>query len=466
MPNRKCDKNSCDIDGSITVLYCEGHNGILLNADQLAKEMAVASAGLSAGNCYKLNRLSPSKTQPCTFQRDDLDSQQPLCGYGQQIAMTMGDLLMMTLPNATMTFAINATQSGTTVTDQLYQHPVYQHQFLFNVICSILMIIVAIVGLIGNTIFIQLFWQSSSPTSMDILLTGLAAADNVLLLSGTPVFSVIALYTYSPSVQLMKVMNYLTVTLYPISMMAHCASVWTMVSVSVERYIAVCHPLAVRSICSPRKSVTCLVIITVLSVAYNFCRFWEYKLNSRHDVVSYLRSNELYVQVFVHWMYFFTVFGIPLLTLASVNCCIVNTIFRARRLRSTMSRSQLRQHRLAVMMVVLVLVFFVSNSLAFVLNALEAAGFFDNVKYDRYIFYCLTDVNNLLIEFNSSINLFIYLIFCRRLRARFWYLFHCTKPEGKIPLFPFKSVEQMPSLRRSTSAYRRCSSFAVTVSYE
>uniref|UniRef100_A0A5S6R5S2 G_PROTEIN_RECEP_F1_2 domain-containing protein n=1 Tax=Trichuris muris TaxID=70415 RepID=A0A5S6R5S2_TRIMR len=435
----------------LTVLYCVEQSGTSLNLKQLSTEMVVASTGLSPGNCFKLNKLLPSKIQACTFLRDNLDSEQAFCGYGQPTTITAGDLLMITLPNSTMSLALNATLSSS-VSDQLLQHPVYQHHFLFNVICSVLMIIVAVVGLIGNTIFIQLFWQSSSPTSMDILLTGLAAADSALLLSGTPVFSVIALYTYSPSVQLMKAMNYLTVTLYPISMMAHCASVWTMVSVSIE---------------SPRKSVTCLVVIAVLSVAYNFCRFWEYKLNHRNDVVPFLRSNELYVQVFVHWMYFFTVFGIPLLTLASVNCCIVNTIFRARRLRSTMSRSQLRQHRLAVMMVVLVLVFFISNALAFVLNALEAAGFFDNVMYDRYIFYCLTDVNNLLIEFNSSINLFIYLIFCRRLRARFWYLFRCSKPEGKIPLFPFRSVERMSSLRRSTSAtYRRRSSFAVSVSCE
>ncbi|KRZ07344.1 FMRFamide receptor [Trichinella zimbabwensis] len=362
------------------------------------------------------------------------------------ILMTIGQLPIMGCTPSTENFnfslTTNWTSKGAIVFEEslsplLAAYPYPASQFLFNVVCSVLMIVVAVVGLVSNAIFIHLFRRSNStPTSMDILLIGLAAADNALLLSGTPVYSVIALYTYKPSEQLLKMMNHLTVTLYPISMMAHCASVWTMVSISVERYIAVCHPLAARSLCSARRSVAVLCVVTTTSVLYNFCRFWEYRINEHNHVVPLLRSNELYVQVFVHWMYFFTVFGLPLFTLASVNCCIVHTIFRARRLRATMSRSQLRQHRLAVMMIVLVVIFFVSNTLAFVLNALEAAGFFDNMKDDKYIFYCLMDVNNLLVEFNSSINLYLYLIFCRRFRTRFCRMLRCLNTASSLPL-PF-----------------------------
>ncbi|KAL1241783.1 G-protein coupled receptor [Trichinella spiralis] len=88
------------------------------------------------------------------------------------------------------------------------------------------------------------------------------------------------------------------------------------------------------------------------------------------------------------------------------------------------------------MMIVLVVIFFVSNTLAFVLNALEAAGFFDNMKDDKYIFYCLMDVNNLLVEFNSSINLYLYLIFCRRFRTRFCRMLRCLNTASSLPL-PF-----------------------------
>ncbi|VDP47175.1 unnamed protein product [Soboliphyme baturini] len=127
-------------------------------------------------------------------------------------------------------------------------------------------------------------------------------------------------------------------------------------------------------------------------------------------------------------MYFFTVFGVPLCVLVLFNSCIVHTIVRAHQQRCHMSISVLRQHRLAVMMIMIVVEFFVCNSLAFVLNALEAGGYFNGVTENMALFYFLMDINNLLIELDSSTNFIVYMIFCRQFQKRFLCIFKAVRP--------------------------------------
>ena len=47
---------------------------------------------------------------------------------------------------------------------------------------------------------------------------------------------------------------YTTPYIYPLGLTAQTASVYLTVSITVERYIVVCHPLKARSLCTPKRT--------------------------------------------------------------------------------------------------------------------------------------------------------------------------------------------------------------------
>ena len=47
---------------------------------------------------------------------------------------------------------------------------------------------------------------------------------------------------------------YTTPYIYPLGLTAQTASVYLTVSITVERYIVVCHPLKARSLCTPTRT--------------------------------------------------------------------------------------------------------------------------------------------------------------------------------------------------------------------
>lgn len=93
---------------------------------------------------------------------------------------------------------------------------------------------------------------------------------------------------------------------YPIGLIAQTGSVWTTVGVTVERYVAVCHPLRARFLCTYRRARIFNIGITLFAVAYNVPRFWEIDVVEAYDAdnaTSYVakpsefRMNKLYYEV-------------------------------------------------------------------------------------------------------------------------------------------------------------------------
>lgn len=62
---------------------------------------------------------------------------------------------------------------------------------------------------------------------------------------------------------------------FPVGLIAQTGSVWTTVAVTAERYVAVCHPLRAKSLCTYRRARCLQVIVTLAAVVYNIPRFWE-----------------------------------------------------------------------------------------------------------------------------------------------------------------------------------------------
>jgi len=108
--------------------------------------------------------------------------------------------------------------------------------------------------------------------------------------------------------------------------------------------------------------------------------------------------------VYVTWLYLIFMYILPFTLLAVLNLLIYMEIRKATAIRNSLSRSQKREIGLAMMLLCVVLVFFLCNILALIVNILEHFGGDIDITW-------LTQTNNLLVTLNSSVNFVIYCIF-------------------------------------------------------
>ena len=65
-----------------------------------------------------------------------------------------------------------------------------------------------------------------------------------------------------------KIVKYL----YPVSLAAQMATVYLTLTVTMERYVAVCHPLRARSLCTYGRARAAVICIVIVSILYNLPR--------------------------------------------------------------------------------------------------------------------------------------------------------------------------------------------------
>ena len=92
---------------------------------------------------------------------------------------------------------------------------------------------------------------------------------------------------------------------------------------------------------------------------------------------------------------------------------------RATARRAQLSTQEQKEHNLATMLLVVVLVFFICNLLPLVVNILEL-----NSQNNQQ----LTKVSNFLVTINSSVNILIYCIFGKKFRTVFMQIFLGKEP--------------------------------------
>jgi hypothetical protein len=130
-------------------------------------------------------------------------------------------------------------------------------------------------GLVGNALTVMVLTRRTMHTSTNCFLTALAIWDSVVLLMSLLLMSLAA---FVPAFQ-RDALPYVIVYLYPVALVAQTITVWLTVSFTVERYIAVCHPLQAASMCTIQRAHIVIVVIAIVSVLYNTPRWFEYKLD-------------------------------------------------------------------------------------------------------------------------------------------------------------------------------------------
>jgi hypothetical protein len=196
--------------------------------------------------------------------------------------------------------------------------------------------------------------QMTAP--INVLLCALCAIDAVMLMLAIPAFAVPGLNAKLHNDALYTCIKYTTLYLYPITLMAQSASVLLMVVITVERYIAVCHPFrALHQVCAPcmARRVACrvqttqrmrrvVVCVLFVSFAYNIIRFWEFTTHPTDDLSTqfYIRSDLSYYIIYYTSMFMLTHFAIPFTIFIVLNTMVARTLIRAKRDRKRLTRQE------------------------------------------------------------------------------------------------------------------------------
>lgn len=294
-------------------------------------------------------------------------------------------------------------------------------------------------GLLGNALSVLVLSRPQMRSSINCLLVGLAGCDTVLIFTSIMLFGLTAIFPYNGALRYYyyHICPHITPYAYPIANVAQTMSVYLTLIVTVERWVAVCHPFRARSLCTSSRARWYVLGTATFALAYNTPKFFEAEVVPVGDpelgeVIYCVRANvdfrtDRYVAVYIHWMYLVVMYIVPFSALAALNACIVRQVRKAQAERARLSRVQRRELGLATMLLVVVLVFFLCNLLPLVTNAFEVflGDEFDNLDP-------LVKTSNLLVTINSSVNFVIYVIFGEKFKRVFLKIFCAgrVRPRG------------------------------------
>lgn len=295
------------------------------------------------------------------------------------------------------------------------------------IVYGIFINLIGLFGIFGNAISMIILSRPQMKSSINYLLIGLARCDTMLIIIAVLIYGLPAISTYTGLLFDYKFIIYPKIIryLYPLACIAQFVTVYLTLTVTLERYIAVCHPLKARSFCTYGRAQVAVVVIVIFAFIYNLPKFFEITVyNERHwkyNITVYcvspteLRSNEIYVTLYIHWMYFFIYYMFPFIALVIFNMAIYQRVRKANRDLQQLSRHQRREIGLATMLLCVVVVFLICNILPLVSNAHET--FIEDPPQ------WMVQFGNLLVTINSSINFIIYVIFGRKFKRIFLKLF-------------------------------------------
>lgn len=298
---------------------------------------------------------------------------------------------------------------------------------------GILLNFVGFFGVLGNILSMIILSRPQMRSSINYLLIGLARCDTILIITSMLLFGIPAIYPYTGFLRYYYFRLYpdISKVVYPLAMIVQTASCYLTLTVTLERYVAVCHPLRARALCTYGRARLYVIVIILFSICYNVPRFFEVDQREYPDVefgivfcivATDLRAEHLYINIYIHWLYLVFIYFIPFFGLFFFNAMIYQQVRKANRERQRLSRTEKREIGLATMLFCVVIVFLSCNIIALLINIIEA---FTGEIHDR-----LVKTSNLLVTINSSVNFIIYVTFGEKFKRIFLLLF-CKRRAGR-----------------------------------
>lgn len=207
--------------------------------------------------------------------------------------------------------------------------------------------LIVVVGVVGNTLSVLILTRPSfRRVATYTYLTAVAIADTLVLIAAPFSQWLSELTDVDPR----EYANWSCKTIVLFTFTVSDFSVWLLVAVTVERYLAVSRPLRVPTQCTRQRTVIVILGLFALALAVNVHFAWTIHVQS-HELMTNNGSNVTIPkcearQEHVHlvktvWpcLDFICYFCFPFVAIAVLNSLIIHQVVKARRRRGSMSGS-------------------------------------------------------------------------------------------------------------------------------
>ncbi|RCN46609.1 hypothetical protein ANCCAN_07345 [Ancylostoma caninum] len=245
---------------------------------------------------------------------------------------------------------------------------------------------------------------------------------------------------------------------FALSHISQTGSVYITVSVTIERYLAVCHPRRSKQMCNSGGAAWTILGVTTFAVLFNATKFFELEVTTltfflliaplqlvrpgftrlfvkrwgfeRGISVQFrfflvlLVSIRFDLQVYALWLTNIVMVFLPFITLLVLNAYIAYTIRKSlekfdNHQQKLPDRSELKEksREATLVLVIIVCIFLICNFWGFVLTLLERIVDHETLMVEHHTFYTFSrEAINFLAIINSSINFVIYIVFGKEFR--------------------------------------------------
>jgi len=288
--------------------------------------------------------------------------------------------------------------------------------------------LVAIFGTLGNLTSISVLRDKKldmKDTFREILIM-LTMFDTIFVLSVTITFSFPIFSQYWK----VLVTPFLLPWLSPLMQISLNGSIWSTVSVALERFVSVVHP---RLWVSSFSSIVYIIPTILLSIVWNIPRFnelytcvkrgnesfkaSEVVINTTTEEYSIcltdLRKDPRYIKNYILLANFFFMAFLPFMILIITNSLIYKTITNISQVNRKSTSRQKRDQSIAMILVGIVIVFGVCNTFRIIVNLYEVfhlAVHGSVPTATEWPAWCsvLINISHLFLVLNSSVNVIIY----------------------------------------------------------
>ncbi len=348
---------------------------------------------------------------------------------------------METAPTMTLTYGspCDVLKSMTSI-NVTSESTLQQFSTWYQSIHGYLSVFVCLFGIISNTMNIIVLTQKEMITSTNVILSSLAVADMLTMMSYLPY----AIYFYCISrldplyghsrgwvIYLIFNLNFVVTT--------RTVAMWLTVLLAVFRYIVVSFPLSGPNLCSIKNAKIMIVAVVILSIVFIIPNYVQSTVVNHGGVEGCLWSGyRSFVtsdySLFNYWLYAVVLKMAPCVLLTVLSALLVRAMRQADSKRRKLKKSKTlvgstrtkehderaAEHQRTTAMLVAVVLTFVAVELPHGIVAFLSG--IDSWIFDT-VYIPLGDVWDQLVLVNSSVNFVLYCIMSRQFRKTFSALF-------------------------------------------
>lgn len=309
-----------------------------------------------------------------------------------------------------------------------------------------LSVCVCLFGIVSNTMNVVVLTQREMLTSTNVILTSLAVADMLTMMSYLP-YAIYYYCLYKPDPLLGHSLGWVAYLIFNtnFTMTTHTVAMWFTVLLAVFRYIVVSYPVNGPNMCTIRNAKVIMAAIVILSVLCSIPNYIMFSVGNYVDDTGCER-NVLWTverdfvtaayQNFNYWLYAVLLKMAPCALLTVLSALLIRAMRQAdskrRRLKKaknlgTTGSARAKEHderaaehqRTTAMLVAVVLTFVaveLPNGIVAFLSGVDSSIFIN-------IYIPLGDVWDELVLINSGVNFVLYCTMSRQFRTTFSALF-------------------------------------------